>query len=370
VGGRLIVCHAWPCCDPIPYTVRRYHADGTTAWVRNYGWPANKDAVPIDVAVASDGRVFVAGPRVVSGDLAWDLRCYSADGETLWVRTLPLETPLLGIREIDVDAADNVYVLAANHFLNESGTHHARRVFCVSDAGELLLNDFAEVILGGVIPEGLLSYARLAVAADGTWIVTPNFTVADLFALSLHDVAFVAPGLAVSAGDGPPQFLYGTINLFETATLTVLDQVGDPGRAAGVAADEQGRIVVKRHATDFAVPNQIVQFAVSATAIGDATWSHPCRPRDTHGGIDMNRATSRTAVLLDGDFDEHTPPSDAHLRWPSLACLDAAGNVLWSHFHHDRIEVSIGEDGSVATVGAPLVLGRQEWNWINSLTGV
>ena len=82
----------------------------------------------------------------------------------------------------------------------------------------------------------------------------------------------------------------------------------------------------------------------------------------------MNCSAGRTAVLFRGEFDEVI--RDAHLRWPSLAVVDVDGTVLWSHFHHDRVEVSVGEDGSVATIGGPVVRGRREWDYLNALTGV
>jgi hypothetical protein len=60
----------------------------------------------------------------------------------------------------------------------------------------------------------------------------------------------------------------------------------------------------------------------------------------------------------------------SHLRWPSLACLTADGDLLWSHFHGTAIEVGVGADDSVATVCPPQRPGRREWDYLNALVGV
>lgn len=120
------MCGTWPCCEPRTYTVRKYRADGTTAWVADYAYPAAPaNAAPTLVRVGSDGRVFVSGPRVVwqrtgHPDIAWSVRCFDDRGQPLWTHDclegVPTHVPPVGdiyARPIDlqIDGADNVYLL-------------------------------------------------------------------------------------------------------------------------------------------------------------------------------------------------------------------------------------------------------------------
>jgi hypothetical protein len=91
-----------------------------------------------------------------------------------------------------------------------------------------------------------------------------------------------------------------------------------------------------------------------------------CKHSGARLACNPRRLQPRSVVLLDGKFFEN----NTDLRWPSIACLDAAGNVLWSHFHHNRTRVAIGNDGGVATIGAAVELGDREWEGIGGLVGV
>jgi hypothetical protein len=374
--------------------VRKYDPDGRTAWVRAYGRGGRTiapsdgnlvdadDVTPTDVAVASDGRVFVAGPHIVAnpsssdpyaGDLAWDLRCWDAEGVALWARDLralkdpnaPFESSEPAPVEMHVDAADNVYVMMNwTHFVHSGANAQHSQVLKFTKDGELLLNDHAVEL--PPFTAGMRVYDHLAVSASGAWTRAPNFTFNNLPWFEINDIAIVADAVAVCAGR-LPGYLWGVLTLNElplSVLNAVLDTAINSARfALGVAANEAGLMVATDGPSSGVTLNRLSQWNVSATDIGDITWQHACRPL---GPVAMNWSQSRSAVLLEGDFFEN----NTDLHWPSIACLDVAGNVLWAHFHHNRTRVAIGNDGSVATIGPVAELGDREWEGMGGLVGV
>lgn len=105
------------------YTTIKYSPSGDTVWVRAYNGPGSGDDAANDLAVDSNGNVFVTGSSYGSGTLDWATIKYASDGGVEWVRRVARDS--FSDNEpssLVLDKSGNVYVTGYT-FTNSSNSY-------------------------------------------------------------------------------------------------------------------------------------------------------------------------------------------------------------------------------------------------------
>jgi hypothetical protein len=387
------MCHAWPFCEPVPYTVRRYHPDGRTAWVRNYGYPVAPNAAPIDCAVGSDGRVFVLGPRVgQAGVGAWSLRCYSASGETLWLRDVALDLPWIDpfsyveFREIERDAASNVYLIGIGGGGGFLASYTAGGAFRFAEWSQWIGEDLLRL---GVTAGGTYDVLTLSEA-----IVTSTSDQGPITAIKINDLAVADASGGVWQAQGWNSQLFHGGSPFDFLTLHLRDG-NNTGLSRRMYLVPDGPYL----GPEEAAKRVCLDGASRATFTGNGFWpGGPLPPITGEPAINILPTIARFNSSLNLLWTAGYPPAiaagpiactyDGHriaasflngrattalgdFYVASVGLLNGAGQTVWSHLHARAREVDIGEDGTVATVHGPARPGwaiyQQSAHPLNSL---
>jgi hypothetical protein len=366
--------------------------------VRNYGAPADSNAVPRDVAVGSDGRVVVVGPRVVlagigeraegvgpedlrDGERAWNVRCYDHTGHTLWTHDLrALHDPTMlsldvrGAYHVRTDNQDRFHIAVSGSARTVAQSVVRLLAVTCSQDGEVL-----QFVYGG--EDANAAVELFDVSPDGGMVVVNTYSGPSV--VSRSDIAFLAYTTPFLPGVSEALVLETRVrsDVLQPASLQLVEYPSssvvtawvsapelDEDRLAGVVTDG-ARAVVRGGPIAFdGRLHNLAQLHVTTAEIGDVLWAHECRVWTASHQLAVSRATGRCAVILRGSYD------DDGLRWPSLACIDVDGNLLWSHCHAGdsgyESQTAIGEDQSVAVISGPLRVGYREWDFLNSLSGV
>lgn len=123
---------------PAGLVARLNAASGTIRWARTH--PPSEGSDLSYLAVAPDGRVFVAGEQLVNGRDTGRVTAYSAAGGQLWTRT---GTPSsygaqVKVNGLDHDAAEDRVVVTTDIDVGEEGKHATRVDLLAATGGRLL----------------------------------------------------------------------------------------------------------------------------------------------------------------------------------------------------------------------------------------
>lgn len=381
-----------PGCDcGCYYTVRRYRADGSTAWVRNFGDCVAPLTVPDDCAVLSDGSVVVVGPRVApDGGDAWSLRRYAANGETLWkvdviaARGFDPEAFATEFYEVERDGSDNIYV---------HGGYDGRFTAKFSAAG---------TYIGDVAGAG----GRIAVTRSGAIRTVDTFSVNHPIDISAWDdgvdVRFAVARDNVDYTTGFQSAIFRPLTVDDTFAQRhmFVDPIGpfNPTSnispppptlppsyeiAMRVAAAETGQVVFVGNYFWYGPPggwppghgqqvDPAIEPVASIAAFDDALnplWFGDYYPSIFSGPVASTYDASSIAALMNqGGI------ASGSTLYPTIARLNDDGTLDWCHHHVAFAEVDIGEDGTVAAVCAAKIrgfdgVGNRESDYMPTLGG-
>jgi hypothetical protein len=90
-GNVYVTGASWGCDTSWDYLTIKYYPNGDTAWTRRYNGPAGADDIATQLAVDSQGNVYVTGASVGHGDnilVGYDYLTikYYPNGDTAWTR--------------------------------------------------------------------------------------------------------------------------------------------------------------------------------------------------------------------------------------------------------------------------------------------
>jgi hypothetical protein len=315
--------------------IRKYSPRGRTIWTRTYKC-SNCAGIRIrDVAVASDGSIYVIGDFYLSAqDYRIWLRKYSGNGEFQWMRTYDGDdTPgghNLHDRGYSVAVAPDGSIYAGGETYALNGVIRNAWLRKYSPSGGVSWTE----IFGGIISTGIRG------------ISAPNN----------YDV-FIT-GDYRGSGAWPDNGMF--LRHHDQSGLKIWERTYDPGsgdeRGDDVACDAAGNIyVVGRAGSSFEDTNILVR---KYTPGGIPLWT-----RNVNGPVDGEDYGEAVAVTPDGtvyaagNLRTRNSPNNVRGRKSWFRKYSTDGDVLWTgkagRPHHSNLGkgIALGEGGAFYAVG-------------------
>lgn len=289
----------------------KYGPDGDVLWERHFASPGGNNQ-PNDMALDASGNLYVAGASWVTAQQDFDMLLlkYDSDGNLLWDRTLDNGDGQL-------DSAYRVVIDSAGNAILAGYTEPNAYLAKYSPTGDLLWDrekagfstndEWKEVevdaagniyVLGEISPPGQSNHLWTAkYDPDGNIVWERSYTGTQSFACYAGGVALMPDGGVVISGqswDLPNNINIVTIRYGPDGTeLWQRLENGGYAHASGddVAVDAEGRVYVTGYGYDFSFWEDII--TLSYTPDGDLRWT------EIYAGLEPDQSDYPQVMALD-----------------------------------------------------------------------
>jgi beta-propeller repeat-containing protein len=327
---------------------------GVPLWTNRYNGPANKDDIPVAIAVDSNCNVFVAG---TSADMVGDgfaVIKYSTDGAPLWTNRWSAPGSSENYLEaLALDADGNVFVTGYGY---STTTFEDYFTLKYSNEGAPLWTN----LFGTIFPD----FATAIAVSDSGKVFVTGYSSGDYATISYSNEGVPlwtnryngARAIAIAADSSGNVFVtgYSTGNLYDYATIKYSDaglplwtnRYSSPGNVddqpAGIAVDGAGDVIVTGYSN-----NQGISPTIKYSGAGVPIWTNfysghaYAIASDANGNAFATGGSNNTNGFLDYTTvayssagvplwtNRYNGPADSHDVAVAVA-LDSSGNVFVS----------------------------------------